>query len=336
MSVTQKDLARELGVSQALVSLVLRGDPAARVNPETRRRVRETALRRGYRVNAPALALRTQQSRQIAYVFPQWETVAPSPLDAELLTTQALYLSARHYHLLVQAAATEAEALARVEQLLASGQVDGCIWRRPGSESMREALKATGRPVVMIGQCDDPGITSVGHDVPGIFRLAFGATGRAAAPQQAERRPVGLLVARREGPFRSEVRRAWETLAPTFGCDPSRFAAFGVDHENVGSLVQEWLAAPEPPAALLGMVLSDRTVVALGQAVAARGAQVGKDINLVLFGEGGNRWLFPRSSWLLAANQAEIGRQVAERLLSLLAGQPPAGPVRLLPELQQL
>ncbi|GHD10435.1 LacI family DNA-binding transcriptional regulator [Zhihengliuella salsuginis] len=52
---TQSDLARELGVSRTLVSLALRG--RAGVSPAMRRRILETADRRGYRRNTMAAEL---------------------------------------------------------------------------------------------------------------------------------------------------------------------------------------------------------------------------------------------------------------------------------------
>ena len=46
MAVTLKNIADELGISQMTVSRALRG--VSRINPETRQRVREAAVRLGY------------------------------------------------------------------------------------------------------------------------------------------------------------------------------------------------------------------------------------------------------------------------------------------------
>ena len=62
MSITQKDIAREVGVSQATVSDVLYGRPRGRVSADTRKRIMETARRLGYRPNASAQALRTRDA----------------------------------------------------------------------------------------------------------------------------------------------------------------------------------------------------------------------------------------------------------------------------------
>jgi LacI family transcriptional regulator len=61
-------LAQKLGVSQATVSLALNDNPA--VNSETRRRVKEAALRFNYRPNRIARAMRTGRTRLIGVIVP--------------------------------------------------------------------------------------------------------------------------------------------------------------------------------------------------------------------------------------------------------------------------
>jgi DNA-binding LacI/PurR family transcriptional regulator len=58
MSVTSKDIARELKLSQPTVSRILSGDLRHRASDDTRRRVLDTARRLGYRTNAVASSLR--------------------------------------------------------------------------------------------------------------------------------------------------------------------------------------------------------------------------------------------------------------------------------------
>ncbi len=57
MSVTSKDIARELNLSQPTVSRILNGDARHRASAETRKRVLETARRLNYRPNAVASSL---------------------------------------------------------------------------------------------------------------------------------------------------------------------------------------------------------------------------------------------------------------------------------------
>ncbi len=66
--ITQKDVAKAAGVSQALVSLVLGGDASADVSPESRARVLEAAKRIGYRQRRRNAGGGMRQC--LAYIYP--------------------------------------------------------------------------------------------------------------------------------------------------------------------------------------------------------------------------------------------------------------------------
>jgi LacI family transcriptional regulator, repressor for deo operon, udp, cdd, tsx, nupC, and nupG len=65
------EVAREAGVSQSTVSLVLSGRAAGRVAAATQERVREAALRLGYRPHAAARSLRSGRSGLVVLMVPQ-------------------------------------------------------------------------------------------------------------------------------------------------------------------------------------------------------------------------------------------------------------------------
>src|SRR5919201_4827950 len=68
--VTTHDVARRAGVSQSLVSLVLSGNPTARVAEATRERIRRAAHELGYRPNVIARALVRRRSYALGLVVP--------------------------------------------------------------------------------------------------------------------------------------------------------------------------------------------------------------------------------------------------------------------------
>ena len=73
---TQAEVARRAGVSQAVVSLVVNGSDSVRVTPETRRRVEEALRETGYTVDLMGRRLRGKANR-ILGVF-TYESVFPS------------------------------------------------------------------------------------------------------------------------------------------------------------------------------------------------------------------------------------------------------------------
>lgn len=70
--VTLKDIALAVGVSVSTVSYVLNGKGKTR--PETAQLIRDTAQRLGYVPNASAVMLRTQKSKAIGVLLPQFTT----------------------------------------------------------------------------------------------------------------------------------------------------------------------------------------------------------------------------------------------------------------------
>ena len=70
--ITSKDVAREAGVSQTLVSFVLNNAQDKKINPATREKVIETARRLGYRVNIHARNMRTSKAEAIGFLS-EWD-----------------------------------------------------------------------------------------------------------------------------------------------------------------------------------------------------------------------------------------------------------------------
>lgn len=71
MKVTIKDIARETGLSATTVSIVLNNKPY-RLSEETRKNVWDVAKRLGYRKNRIAAGLRTQKTKTIGMVVPDF------------------------------------------------------------------------------------------------------------------------------------------------------------------------------------------------------------------------------------------------------------------------
>jgi len=119
--VTTHDVARKAGVSQATVSLVLSGNPRARVAPATRERVMEAAETLGYRPNILARGLVRGRSYAIGVVVP--DLTNPFYLD---VVTGAQRVAAEAGYAVLPGDTRESTPIRHLEALRAR-QVDGVI-----------------------------------------------------------------------------------------------------------------------------------------------------------------------------------------------------------------
>ena len=69
MRITAKDIAREAGVSETTVSLVLNGRPA-RISEKTRKRVLEIAAKHRFTSNQIAVSLATRKTYTLGIILP--------------------------------------------------------------------------------------------------------------------------------------------------------------------------------------------------------------------------------------------------------------------------
>ncbi len=149
------DVAREAGVSQSAVSLVLSGKPNTRISAETRRRILEAVERLGYRRNSAARALVTGKSGRIGIV--------PSHPNAftnrdyyygDLLAGMMSGIVDKNYNVLLHAA-NYPDWKALYEDTT-NGNVDGVvvIGRSP-ADPLSLALCASSLPVVFVSSFPD-------------------------------------------------------------------------------------------------------------------------------------------------------------------------------------
>lgn len=139
-----RDVAAHVGVSQTLVSLVLRDRPGP--SARTRERVLAAAAELGYRPDSAARVLRSNRSMRLGVLFAMRQ-----PYDVDLV--EALYPAARRhgYALLLGALAPGRDQRAAVEDLLGS-RCEAIIRIGPDGDE-RELAELTRRlPVVDIGR----------------------------------------------------------------------------------------------------------------------------------------------------------------------------------------
>ena len=320
MATTQRDIAREAGVSQAVVSDVLQGHVRLRVTPETRSRVLAAAGRLGYRPNALARGLRARRAGQIAYLFAEGRPTSGEPILAGAMSS----LADAGTRLLLSTAPTEPDLAGLAEELLATRACDGVIVRAYGDPlRLWERLAPLGDRLVVVGQCSDARLNSVAHDVPAMLRQALHLlTGR------GRERPA-LLGRPRASSYDRQVWDHWLRLCEEAGIPAS--SAIAEDRLEGRREVRSLLA--RSPSADGFVVVSEQAAVGACDALRALGLGAGRDLDLVVIGPSTAGWALDSGTHLMGTDGAAVGRRAVELLLENLAvpGAPPRR-IRLVPE----
>lgn len=155
--VTAAEVAKLAGVSQPTVSRVFM--PGSKVSEDKQKRVREAAVKLGYRPNTLARSLNTGRSRTIGIVL----AYLKNPFYTEALEKLSAGFHEHGYHIMTFFASNLTEEVDGVVEDLLAHQVDGIILASVSmSSELTSRLRDYGIPLVLFnrGQ-DDPSIASV-------------------------------------------------------------------------------------------------------------------------------------------------------------------------------
>jgi LacI family transcriptional regulator len=276
---TQRQIAKEAGVSRTTVSLVLNDVPDVHIRPETRQRIFEAARRLNYYPDAAARRLVSGKTRTIALVWHR----GPDPTYRDVFLPgilQGVTRAARYYGYYVVFRPIESNEPDDSYVELARGRhTDGLILSGPRSDDTELLhLYKDGFPLVLQGQfpgTDVPsvdvdnvrGATMAVHHLLKLGHLRVGTVTNAPLTYISSRQ-------RLEG-----YRQALEQAGLVYDRDLVRYGNF--DEESGYAAVEALLALDEPPTAIF--IASDMVAMGALRALHDNGLQVPEEIAVVGF-----------------------------------------------------
>lgn len=318
-------LAQELGISTGTVSRALNGKPD--VNDNTRRLVLEAAKRLGYAPNQAARALAQGTTRSVGFMMDlDRDTAASSEYFFMGVFDGVQSVLLRHgVDLLVLPRATKDDALQYLQRYVARGVFDGMILAATQRVDARiDLLEAAGMPFVTLGRSTSgSGYPWIDLDFEGVAAAAIDRLVAQGHRRIAITVPFGNI---NFGPvFEEACRQALERHG--LSLDP-QLVFVTRRHEQVGyDLVDELLAVPEPPTAIL--LIYETIAIGIYRRLAELGRRPGRELAIIGFrDEPTVRFLSP-SLTCFSASLNGIGEDLGAALLARIPAYADAFPTAL-------
>lgn len=334
MPARMKDVAELAGVSQAAVSLALRG--STRISAATRARVQEAARELRYHPHAGARSLRTERTNSLGLIVSD----VANPFFAELAGDIQRNAAAAGYSIVLANSDEDAgKQDAYLSSLLAARQVDGVMLVPVAA--MTPGIAAAGAAGANLVLVDRPLV--VPAETPGAEHLLASPVVRssaAAALDDAARlltglghRRVGIIappLATQVGRERRDMMRGALVAAGVALADVAVVA--GDFRQGSGERgVEQLLRGDSRPTALFAA--DGLMAVGAMKALRRAGLRIPEDISLVGFDDTPWFELLDPPLTTIVQPVAELAEAAVHALLALLEGTPPTSalpPCRLI------
>ncbi|WP_031090936.1 LacI family DNA-binding transcriptional regulator [Streptomyces sp. NRRL WC-3549] len=308
---TSRDVARDAGVSQATVSLVLGGKWRGRVSETTAGRVRDSARDLGYRPNLAARSLRLGGTRTALLVVP----ALTNEFFARVYTGAAA-VAAEHDFGVVLYPSPDGTGPARDPFASSRAALDGVIASSMAADALG-ALRGAGLPLVMLDS--DPGDSGaaawVNLDIAdGMRQVTEHLLGL------GHRRFVHLASAVDTWTFAVRARALHEALRPV----PDVTVRTVTAALDVRAGVEATETAMAGPGPLPTAIVCDDDILAAGacKAVRRRGLRVPDDISVTGFDDLALATAVEPELTTVRLPAEQVGRRGMTALLAVLQGRP--------------
>lgn len=271
MTVTSRDVAREVGVSQSTVSRALRGDP--RVSAATQVKVVETAARMNYLPNAAARSLITRRSNTIGVVVAD----ITNPFYPELVDVLHDEFHLSGYRTVLLNERTEGRGAEDVLPQIQGRSVDGILFASATLDSpFVEDFEKRGIPIVLLNrEIDDVAVDCVVSE-----NRAGGMLAAETLVELGHTRIALIAGPANTSTSRDRVEGFVAGLANAgIELDPALRRAGDYSHQSGYQWCLDLLRLDEPPTA----VFCGNDVIAFGAVDAARrmGVKVPQELSIM-------------------------------------------------------
>lgn len=312
---TLKTIAAATGLAIATVSRALKDAPD--IGEETKKRVRETALRLGYRQNRAAVRLRTGKTNVIALILSTEADVMNH--TSKLLYSIAEALRGTAYHLVVMPFFADQDPLDPVRYIVETESADGIILNQTKPDDPRiRYMVDHGFPFATHGRTD------MGLDHP-YFDFDNETFGRLAVEvlARAGRRHIQMIAPPRNHMYsRHMILGAVEAAAAhglTFEvCTEVTSDSTAADVE--AAVQARFLQTPRPDAVICG---STTSAIAAMAGAEATGLAIGQDFDLV--SKEAIRFLhrFSKKMFVVHEDVGRAGNFLARAVMAAIEGRAP-------------
>ncbi|MFB0833644.1 LacI family DNA-binding transcriptional regulator [Arthrobacter halodurans] len=272
--VTMQDVANHVGVSRTTVSFVLNGGTGNGIPQETRARVHQAVTELGYRPNAGARALASQQTKLYGLIT----EIVTAPYAADIVRGAEEQAAREGKTLLIASTDGSSDTDRQAIETMLEHRVEGLVYATNWHREVRLPAIATEVPTVLVHCFDE---SARFHSViPDETQGGYAATARLI---EAGHDRIGLInldpaipaaIGRRAGYVRA-LEQAGLVLDERLVINEDGEADQG--YRAAVSL----LDAAEPPTAIF--CATDRMAMGAYDAIKERGLRIGDDVSVVGF-----------------------------------------------------
>lgn len=318
---TLKTIAKETGLAPTTVSRALLDGPD--ISEATKKLVRETAQRLGYRPNRAGVRLRTGKTNVISLVLRTDEQAMQHA--AQLVSSVAAALRNTPYHLIITPSHPDEDALAPIRYIVETGSADGVIVSQIEPQDRRVAyLAEVGLPFVTHGR------TSMGISHPYADYDSADFAGEAVRRLVARGRSrIGLIAPPERYTYAAFMEEGFLEAARAAGVRAERIKGLDsfMSPEEIEADLGRRLAHGDRHDGLV--ISTNMAAMAAVSALEALGLQLARDMDIVAR-EPVRVLPYFRKEFIVAQDDlVRMGEQLAEAMIARIR-DPDAPPIQRL------